>query len=173
MLAAMTSTATIPPKSVEVTSAVRDAIARLQMEYVHAIDGNALERWPQFFTEKCLYQIIPRADHELGRPIGVWFCDNRGMLEDRVSSMREVNVYQPHVYRHVIGPTEILDQKDGAWSAQTSYIVVRTMQDGEMNLFSAGRYLDEIVVESGAARFRKRIVVPDSWRFDTLVVIPI
>jgi anthranilate 1,2-dioxygenase small subunit len=160
-------------KGAEITPAARDAIARLQMEYVHAIDGNALERWPQFFTEKCLYQIIPRADHELGRPIGVWFCDNRGMLEDRVSSLREVNVYEPHVYRHVIGPTEILDQKDGAWSAQTSYIVVRTMQDGEMNLFSAGRYLDEIVLEGGAARFRKRIVVPDSWRFDTLVVIPI
>jgi len=160
-------------KSVDVPPAVRDAIARLQMEYVHAIDALELERWPQLFTEKCLYQIIPRADHEQGRLIGIWFCDNRGMLEDRVSSMREVNVFEPHVYRHVIGPTEILGQKDGAWSAQTSYIVVRTMLEGEMTLFSAGRYVDEIVIEGGAARFSKRVVVPDSWRFDTLVVIPI
>lgn len=143
------------------------------MEYVHAIDNNELERWPQMFTEKCLYQIIPRADFDQGRRIGIWFCDNRGMLEDRVSSMREVNVFEPHVYRHVIGPTEILGHQDGAYAAQTSYLVVRTMQDGEMQLFSAGRYVDEIVVEGGAARFRKRVVVPDSWRFDTLVVIPI
>jgi anthranilate 1,2-dioxygenase small subunit len=170
----VTNPAVVPiAKSVEVPAAVRDAIARLQMEYAHAIDGNELERWPQFFTEKCLYQIIPRADHELGRRIGVWFCDNRDMLEDRVSSMREVNVYEPHVYRHVIGPTEILGHQDGAWRAQTSYLVVRTMHDGEMTLFSAGRYVDEIVVDGGAARFRKRVVVPDSWRFDTLVVIPI
>src|SRR6185295_19893414 len=98
-------------KNVEVPTAAREAIARLQMEYVHAIDNNELERWPQLFAEKCLYQIIPRAEHEQGRRIGIWFCDNRGMLEDRVSSMREVNVFQPHVYRHVIGPTEILGHK--------------------------------------------------------------
>ncbi len=169
----MTSAVATPHESVKVSVEVRDAIARLQMEYVHAIDGNELERWPKLFTEKCLYQIIPRADHEQGRPIGIWFCDNRGMLEDRVSSIREVNVYEPHVYRHVIGPTEIVGQPDGAWSARTSYIVVRTMHDGEMHLFSAGRYVDEIVIEGGAAQFRKRVVVPDSWRFDTLVVIPI
>lgn len=157
----------------DVAPAVRDAISRLQMDYVHAIDNNELERWPQLFTENCLYQIIPRADHEQGRPIGIWFCDNRGMLQDRVSSIREVNVYEPHVYRHVIGPTEIVGMADGAYRAQTSYIVVRTMHDGEMNLFSAGRYVDEIVIEGAAARFRKRIVVPDSWRFDTLVAIPL
>jgi anthranilate 1,2-dioxygenase small subunit len=160
-------------KALEVPAAVRDAIARLQMEYVHAIDNDQLERWPGLFTEKCLYQIIPRADHQQGRLIGVWFCDNRGMLEDRVSSLREVNVYEPHVYRHVIGPTEILGHQEGAWTAQTSYLVVRTMHDGEMTLFSAGRYVDQIVIEGGAARFRRRVVVPDSWRFDTLVVIPI
>ena len=169
----MSSTAVPLAKGVEVPAAARDAIARLMMEYVHAIDGNELERWPRFFTEKCLYQIISRPDHEQGRLIGVWFCDSRGMLEDRVSSIREVNVYEPHVYRHVIGPTEVLDYRDGAYSAQTSYIVVRTMHDGEMQLFSAGRYVDEIVIEGGAARFRKRVVVPDSWRYDTLVAIPI
>jgi anthranilate 1,2-dioxygenase small subunit len=165
---------TVPAASAaDVAPSVREAIARLQMEYVNAIDNNELERWPRFFTEKCLYQIIPRADHEQGRPIGVWFCDNRGMLEDRVSSIREVNVYEPHVYRHVIGPTEIMGASDGAYRAQTSYIIVRTMHDGEMHLFSAGRYVDEIVFEDAAARFRKRVVVPDSWRFDTLLVIPL
>jgi anthranilate 1,2-dioxygenase small subunit len=167
------SSVAVSAKVVEVPQAARDAIARLQMEYVHAIDNKELERWPQLFTEKCLYQIIPRADYEQGRPLGVWFCDNRGMLEDRVSSFREVNVFEPHVYRHVIGPTEILGQKEGAWQAQTSYLVVRTMHDGDMHVFSAGRYVDEIVMEGADARLRKRVVVTDSWRYDTLVVIPL
>jgi len=169
----MSQSVAITSRRAEVSPEARDAIERLMMEYVHAIDNNELERWPQLFTEKCLYQIIPRAEHEQGRRIGILFCDNRGMLEDRVSSMREVNVFQPHVYRHVIGPTEILEHKDGAYAAQTNYIVVRTMHEGEMQVFSAGRYVDEIVIESGTARFRKRVVVPDSWRFDTLVVIPL
>lgn len=151
----------------------RDAIVRLMMQYVHAIDNDELERWPQFFTEKCLYRIVSRTDFEQGRPIGVWFCDNRAMLEDRVSSIREVNVYEPHVYRHVIGPTEVLEFVDGAYRAQTSFMVVRTMHDGEMQLFSAGRYVDEIVCDSESALLRSRIVVTDSARYDTLLVIPL
>jgi anthranilate 1,2-dioxygenase small subunit len=169
----MSSTVVPLTKTTEVTQPVRDSIARLMMEYVHAIDNDELERWPQFFTDKCLYQIISRPEHELGRLIGVWYCDTRAMLEDRVGSIREVNIYEPHVYRHIIGPTEVLDFREGAYSAQTSYIVVRTMHDGEMLLFSAGRYMDEIVIEGGAARFRKRVVVSDSSRYDTLVAIPI
>ena len=169
----MIRSAATPSPRTEVSPETRDAIARLMMEYAHVIDNDQLERWPQLFAEKCIYQIIPRAEHEQGRRIGVWFCEDRGMLEDRVSSIREVNVYEPHVYRHVVGPTEILEHKDGIFHAQTNYIVVRTMHDGEMSLFSAGRYVDEIVLEGAAARFKKRVVVTDSWRYDTLVAIPI
>jgi anthranilate 1,2-dioxygenase small subunit len=143
------------------------------MQYVHAIDNDELERWPQFFTADCTYRIIPRHEYELGRPIGIWFCDNRGMLEDRVSSVREVNVYEPHVYRHVIGPTEILGVAGVTYRAQTSYIVVRTMHHGEMRVFSAGRYVDEIVCNGDHALLQSRTVVTDSARFDTLLVIPL
>ena len=167
------SSAVVTEKPPQVPAAASAAIARLMTEYVHAIDNDQLERWPRFFTEKSVYQIVPRTAFEQGHPIGVWFCDNRGMLEDRVSSIREVNVFEPHVYRHVIGPTEILECVDDVYRAQTSYIVVRTMQDGEMTVFSAGRYVDEILVQNNVALLRKRIVVTDSARFDTLVVIPL
>lgn len=153
--------------------AARDAIARLMMEYVNAVDNDEIERWPQFFTEDCIYQIIPRAEHRQGRLIGIWYCEKRGMLEDRVSAYRSVNVYEPHVYRHVIGPTEIVRIDGPVYHTQTSFLVVRTMHDGEMVLFSAGRYVDEIVLETDGARFRKRVVVTDSGRYDTLVVIPL
>jgi anthranilate 1,2-dioxygenase small subunit len=149
------------------------AIARLMTQYVHAIDNDELERWPQFFIEQSVYQILPRPAFEQGHPVGVWYCENRGMLEDRVRSLREINVYEPHVYRHVIGPTEITGVSGGVYRAQTGYIVVRTMEDGAMSVFSVGRYIDEIVVEKDTALLQKRIVVTDSARFDTLVVIPI
>ena len=154
-------------------TAARDAIARLMTQYANVIDNDELERWPQLFTEQCIYQIISRRDYEQGLPIGLWFCDNRGMLEDRVNSVREVNEFEPHVYRHVIGPTEILEHVHGHYKTQSSYIVVRTMQDGEMMVFSAGRYLDEIIIDGDHALLQKRIVITDSWRYDTLVAIPL
>jgi anthranilate 1,2-dioxygenase small subunit len=158
---------------IELSAVTSTAIARLMTQYAHAIDNDELERWPRFFTADAVYQIIPRTAYDRGHPVGIWYCDNRDMLEDRVSSIREVNVFEPHSYRHVIGPTEILAESNGAYRAQTSYIVVRTMHDGEMCVFSAGRYLDEIVMEDKTALLKKRIVVTDSARFDTLVVIPI
>ena len=42
-----------------------------------------------------------------------------------------------------------------------------------MDLFATGRYLDALVDEAGALRFRERIVVCDSSRFDTLLAIPL
>ncbi len=167
------SDAVVAAPAASVPAAAQAAIARLMTQYANAIDNDELERWPQFFTADGLYQIVPRSAFDQGHPVGIWYCDNRDMLEDRVSSIREVNVFEPHVYRHVIGPTEILGLDAGVYRTQTSYIVVRTMHDGEMCVFSAGRYVDEVVVERDTALLRKRIVVTDSARFDTLVVIPI
>jgi anthranilate 1,2-dioxygenase small subunit len=149
------------------------AIARLMTQYVHAIDNDEIERWPDFFTDDAVYQIIPRVEFDQQRLVGVWYCEGRGMLEDRVSALRSVNVYEPHVYRHVIGPTEVLETAGNVYGTQTSYMVVRTMHDGSMVLFSAGRYVDEVVVDGALARLRKRIVVTDSACYDTLVVIPL
>ena len=159
--------------TIKITHEARDAIAHLMTQYANVIDNDELERWPRLFTEKCIYQIISRRDFDAGLPIGLWFCDNRGMLEDRVNSVREVNVFEPQVYRHVIGPTEILALGNGIYKTQSSYVVVRTMQDGEMIVFSAGRYLDEIVLNNDTALLQKRIVITDSWRYDTLVAIPL
>jgi anthranilate 1,2-dioxygenase small subunit len=151
----------------------RHAIGRLMVEYVHAIDNDEVERWPSFFTDDAVYRIIPRVEYDQQRLVGIWYCEGRGMLEDRVSALRSVNVYEPHVYRHVVGPSEVLEVAGGAYRAQTSYMVVRTMHDGQMVLFSAGRYVDEIVIENGAAKLRQRTVVTDSACYDTLVVIPL
>jgi len=50
---------------------------------------------------------------------------------------------------------------------------VRVMHDGEMSLFAAGRYLDRIDVTSQPYRFIERVVVLDSQKIDTLLVIPL
>ena len=149
------------------------AIAALMLGYVQCIDDADYERWPALFTEKCLYQVISAEDHALGRPIGFWFCDNRDMLIDRIRSLRSVNVFEPHRYRHVIGPSALERVGAGHYRARTSYLCARIMQDGATDLFSTGSFEDEIVFEPDRPRFRKRVVVCDSRRISNLLVIPI
>ena len=61
----------------------------------------------------------------------------------------------------------------GEITAETPFLVVRTMRDGRMDLFAAGVYLDRVREDSGRLRFAERLVVCDSSRFDTLLAIPL
>jgi anthranilate 1,2-dioxygenase small subunit len=142
-------------------------------DYAHCIDDDRLEEWPEFFTESCRYQIIDRENHARGSVVGVMTCDSRGMLRDRVLALRDANIYEPHVYRHLISSIRIRGENDGVWSVQTSYAVIRTMQDGDISVFSSGKYLDKIVLEQDQLQFQERLVICDSIRIDTLIVIPI
>jgi anthranilate 1,2-dioxygenase small subunit len=148
-------------------------ISRMMTHYCSAIDNGDLDRWPDFFVDDCTYRILTRTDFDENRDFGIWFCNTRGMLLDRVSSIKSVNVFEPHVYRHVLSETEVVGNTDGVFACETSFLVIRTGYEGAMVIFSAGRYLDTVVIEDGRALLRSRTVVTDSCRYDTLVALPI
>jgi anthranilate 1,2-dioxygenase small subunit len=95
------------------------------------------------------------------------------MLRDRVAALREANVYERQAYRHIVGLPTLLDGAEGEPRAEAPFLVVRIMRDGRMDLFATGRYLDVLAEEDGALRFRRRLVVCDSSRIDTLLAIPL
>ncbi len=151
----------------------RRRIEDLIHDYAHCIDDDRLEEWPDFFTDDCLYQVISRDNHATGMAAGVMTCTSRGMLTDRIMGLRNANIYEPHCYRHLISAIRVTGEDNGVWSAETGYAVIRTMQEGDISVFSSGKYLDRIVFENDAPKFAERIVVFDSRRIDTLIVIPI
>ena len=95
------------------------------------------------------------------------------MLTDRVTALREANIYERQSYRHLVGLPAILGETDDGVRADTPFLVVRIMRDGAMDLFATGRYLDVLVEVGDALRFRERVVVCDSSRIDTLLAIPL
>jgi anthranilate 1,2-dioxygenase small subunit len=60
----------------------RYAIEELINAYGQCLDDNRLEEWPDFFTEDCLYQILPRENADQGLQIAVIYCDSRAMLQE-------------------------------------------------------------------------------------------
>jgi 3-phenylpropionate/cinnamic acid dioxygenase small subunit len=153
--------------------AVRLGVHDLIAAYVDCIDEDRLEDWPDFFVEQCRYLITSRASHEAGLQHGVVYAASRGMLIDRVTALRQANIFEPHRYRHVVGPIRMV--RVGATVAQvhSNFLAVRIMHDGEMSLFAAGRYLDRIDLTSQPYRFIERLVLLDSQKIDTLLVIPL
>jgi 3-phenylpropionate/cinnamic acid dioxygenase small subunit len=148
-------------------------VARLNADYARAIDDDRLEDWPGFFSESCLYTITSADNHREGLPAGLMYADSNGMLRDRVSALREANIYERQTYRHLIGLPAILGEKDGGTLTETPFLIVRIMRDGRMDLFATGRYLDTLIEDAGALKFRERLVVCDSSRIDTLLAIPL
>jgi len=153
-------------------------VRRLELEalytdYVHCLDADELERWPDFFTEDCFYRITSAENYEAGMPLGMIHATSRNMLKDRVSALREANIYEPQRYRHLVSSIKIVEDREDTLDLTANFLVVRTMQEGDMTIFAAGRYLDQIRRQGEAWRFARKTVVLDSRQIDTLLAIPI
>lgn len=153
--------------------ALRLRVETLMAAYVHCIDEDRLEEWPDFFTADGRYTVTTRENHALGLPVSLMNCAGRGMFRDRISALRTANIYEPHSYCHVTGALRLLGSEGGTHRTQSNFTVIRTMAEGEMSLFACGRYLDRIADEGGTLRFAERTVILESRRVDTLLVIPI
>ena len=142
----------------------------LNAAYAACIDEGQLEAWPDLFTDDCLYMVTTADNYQQGLPAGLIYADSKGMLRDRVSALREANVYERQRYRHVIGTPRLT----GPQSAETPFLVVRIMRGGKMDLFATGKYVDTVAAnEDGTLALAKRVVVCDSVAIDTLLAIPL
>ena len=155
------------------TQDVFQLILRAQADYARSIDDDRLESWPDYFDDPCTYKITTAANYREGLEAGIVFANSRGMLIDRVSSLREANIYERHTYRHILGMPSILEESDGGVRSETPFLVARIMRDGETDIFATGRYLDLYRIQDRGAKLRERIVICDSARIDTLLALPL
>ena len=153
--------------------AIRLRIDALIADYIHCIDEDRLEEWPDFFTDDGRYHVITRENYDLGMPVALIYCDGRGMFEDRISALREANIFEPHVYCHMVAALKIIDSSGPEIATQSNFSVTRTMPEGEMMTFLCGKAFDTVVEVDGALKFKERKVILDSRRIDTLLVIPV
>lgn len=148
-------------------------IEALYTDYVRCLDNDALERWPGFFTADARYRITSAENDEAGLPAGIVHATSRAMLEDRVTALREANIYEPQRYRHLVSAIKIIEDRGDEAATEAHFLVIRTMQDGEMTVFAAGRYVDALRREAGGWKFARKTVLLDSRQIDTLLAIPL
>ena len=153
--------------------ALRLRIEALMADYVHCIDEDRLEEWPDFFTKDGQYRVISRENYELDLPVSLIYCEGHGMFRDRISALRTANIFEPHTYCHMTSALKIIESDGTEYRTQSNFTVMRTMSEGNMSIFACGKYVDCIIEEDGDLKFRERCVILESRRIDTLLVIPI
>jgi 3-phenylpropionate/cinnamic acid dioxygenase small subunit len=150
---------------------LREAVEDLHARYVHALDTDNLEQWPNFFTEQGRYRITTAENEARGLPLPVMYAEGRSMLRDRVASLRHANIYEPQRYRHMVSAVLVEPETDASVKSIASFLVIRIMENGETMVFASGRYVDRIVLPE--MLYEERVVICDSRRFDTLLAIPL
>jgi anthranilate 1,2-dioxygenase small subunit len=155
------------------THLIRHRVEQLQLDYVHAIDDGAIDRWPGFFTERCLYAIIARDNLERGQELGVMRFESRAMLVDRATATQHAAVFAPRTLCHVLSGTSIEAVDENGIRARTNVAIYQTSADGDTLLLMAATYRDLVVEADGALLFKEKRVIYDTLRLPDSVVNPL
>ena len=149
------------------------ALSRLYADYALAVDSGQWDLWPEFFTEQCVYKLIPRENHERGFPLCTLSFTSKGMLKDRVYGIQETLYHDPYYQRHVVGAPVVRRVEGECIHAEANYAVFRTKLDKQSTVFNVGRYIDTIVKTPEGLKFAERLCVYDSEMIPNAIIYPI
>jgi salicylate 5-hydroxylase small subunit len=149
------------------------ALTRLYADYALAVDSGHWDLWPEFFTEQCVYKLIPRENHERGFPLCTLSFTSKGMLKDRVYGIQETLYHDPYYQRHVVGAPVVRRVDGERIQSEANYAVFRTKLDKASTVFNVGRYIDTIVPTPEGLKFAERLCVYDSEMIPNAIIYPI
>jgi salicylate 5-hydroxylase small subunit len=148
-------------------------IAQLYADYAQAVDSGNWALWPEFFTDECIYKLIPRENFERGFPLATLLFESKGMLKDRVYGIQETLFHDPYYQRHVVGSPLIHCATADRFESEANYAVFRTKLSQESTVFNVGRYIDVIVRTAHGLKFASRYCVYDSEMIPNSIIYPI
>jgi len=154
-------------------ASIAEAAAELMDEYVERIDSDRLEEWLDLFTEDASYQVLPRENLEQELPASLILCTSKNMLRDRIVSLRNANLYNPHYDRHLVSGVRVKPDSEGVWQLTANYAVYQTTHEGQSRLFSVGAYRDQVRMEGGRLLFSKKLVIVDTFAVPSMLATPL
>ena len=146
---------------------------QLNADYAAALDDKRFDDWPEFFVEDGSYTVQARENFDRGLPLALMALESQGMMKDRVYGVTQTIFHAPYYTRHVVSPARLLAVKDGVMHTEAHYAVFRTRPAGVSEVYSVGRYLDEIIKKGDSLKFRRRLCVYDSEMILNSLIYPI
>jgi anthranilate 1,2-dioxygenase small subunit len=156
--------------------ALRLDIDAFHAEYCHVLDEGDLQLWPEFFVDDCFYSVTARENFDAGLPVGLIYCEGKGMLKDRAFAIMNTAMFAPRYLRHFVTNTRIIGiLADGAIEAQANYILLETLHDNPKgSIHQAGAYRDVFERQpDGRLLLRRRVCVYDNLLVPNALVLPV
>jgi anthranilate 1,2-dioxygenase small subunit len=143
--------------------------------YGAALDDGRLTDWAEMFTEDAFYVIISRENADRGMPVGLIYCENKGMIQDRAFAHEKTEMFAPRYLRHIIGNTRLLgEEKNGDIRARANYVVVQVLLDRpEAKLHQVGVYHDKFRRVGDELKLAERRCVYDNLLVENSLCLPV
>jgi anthranilate 1,2-dioxygenase small subunit len=149
------------------------AVCSLYADYGFYADGGKYDEWLGLFSKDCSYQVLPKENADRDLPASLIYCATRGMLEDRIESLRVVSKYNIHTDRHIIGVPRISSIDKDNLLSEAPFTVYQTEQEGETRLFATGLYRDHLQRNGKGLKISKKLVVLDTFAVPSLLATPL
>jgi anthranilate 1,2-dioxygenase small subunit len=143
--------------------------------YAAALDEGRLTDWAEMFTDDAFYVIISRENFDRGMPVGLIYCENKGMIQDRAFAHEKTEMFAPRYLRHIVGNLQILGEEDnGAIRARANYVVVQVLFDRpEAKLHQVGVYHDKFRRVGDQLKLAERRCVYDNLLVENALCLPV
>lgn len=148
-------------------------VERLYAAHTQVICDNELEKWPDLYTEECVYRLISRVNYERNLPTCIILAESRGALVDRVTAIRNTLVYAPRYITHLVTNVCIVKEDGNLLQTRSQFAVYFTQTDGNPRIQLVGRTFDKIDTSQSEWRFAARDVVFDNELVPGSIVHPI
>jgi len=156
-----------------VEPALRFEVEDLYASYAAVLDEGRFDQWPDFFTEECVYKIIPRENFDAGRGLATLAFESKNMLKDRVRGVVDTLFHAPYYQRHIVSSMRMSAQNNGEVRVRANFLVIRTKRDELSDILSVGRYQDCIVRVGDSLVFREKLCIFDSELIPNSLIYPI
>ena len=150
-------------------------IDHFNARYAAALDEQRLQDWVEMFADDAFYLVTSRENADQGLPVGLIYCEGKGMIRDRAFALEKTAMFAPRYLRHIIGNLVVQgDDADGDIRAQANYVVLQVLFDRpDAKLHQVGRYRDVFQRTAHGLRLKERRCIYDNLLVPNALCIPV
>lgn len=149
-----------------------EAVIAFYANYTEVLDDERLQEWPNFFTDDCIYQIIPRENYDNHLQLCTVQADGKNMLLDRVQGILRTQRFGPRRCRRFYSGLKISRIEGNVIDVRQNVLVVQTLTDEPSKILLCGASYDQLE-SNGELHIRQRIVVSDTDTIDNALIFPV
>jgi anthranilate 1,2-dioxygenase small subunit len=154
---------------------LRHEIETFNTLYATALDEQRLMDWVELFSDDALYVVLSRENFDRNLPVGLIYCENKGMIRDRAFALKETAMFAPRYMRHLIANLSVEPEaNDGTIAARANYVVLQVLFDRpDATLHQVGTYYDRFRRTAKGLKLVERRCVYDNLLVPNALCLPV